>query len=150
MNQDQNNKIKENRVIEFLKSLIEKYKNYNGVNVFVIIVCIILGLGILLSNSFILNLTYTGKLAELKIPVYCSNFCILLVALLFLYFVFGNIKVSLILTMGLLFLIDIVNQIVFSVRGTAFAVADIFSLTTALTVTNGIKYEASYEVKNIL
>ena len=147
MNQDQNKKIKENRVIDFLKSLIEKYKNYNGVNVFVIIICIILGLGILLSNSFILNLTYTGNITELKIPVYCSNFCILLVVLLFLYFVFGNIKISLILTMGLLFLIDIVNQIVYSVRGTAFAVADIFSLTTALTVTNGIKYEASYEVK---
>lgn len=140
----------ENKILSFFKLILNKYKKWNGINIFFISVLVFISLGIILNSSFILNNTDIVELNYSNIKLFFNNYLILIVLFLLLYGIVGNTKFSLIFTITIFVLVDIVNQVVFSLRGTAFAIADIFSFTTALTVTNGLEYKITEGLKKYI
>ena len=69
------------------------------------------------------------------------NYILILASFMALYFILGKTKLALIISTFFWTLIDIINYVVFKIRGTPLAISDIFSVGTALSVTEGLKFE---------
>ena len=69
------------------------------------------------------------------------NYILILASFMLVYFVVGKSKISLIISSIFWILIDIINYVVFKIRGTPLAISDIFSIGTAMSVTEGLKFE---------
>lgn len=69
------------------------------------------------------------------------NGILILATFMFSYMIIGKTKIALIASTGFWIFIDIANYIVFNIRGAVLTISDIFSLSTALTVVEGIKFK---------
>lgn len=69
------------------------------------------------------------------------NGLLILATFMCIYALIGKTKISLVLSTAIWILIDIANYIVFKIRGTVLTISDIFSLSTALTVTEGMEFK---------
>ena len=75
------------------------------------------------------------------IDVIFYNCILVLATVMFFYLFIGKIKPSLIISSFIWILFDIINYVVFKIRGTALAISDVFSLKTAISVTSGIEFK---------
>ena len=138
------------KILDNLKKLKEKYKEFKGVNLIVISIIVLVVVGMIVFSSMKYNgsnLVWdlsrvnedVGTFAETSINDVLLDFGFTLAIILIGYSLFGSIKISMVISCTLWTIINIVNDVLMQLRGTAFAFSDIFSAGTALSVVNGME-----------
>ena len=136
------------KILDNLKKLKEKYKEFKGVNLIVISIIVLVVVGMIVFSSMKYNGSNllwdlsrvnedVGTFAETSINDVLLDFGFTLAIILIGYSLFGSIKISMVISCTLWTIINIVNDVLMQLRGTAFAFSDIFSAGTALSVVNG-------------
>jgi hypothetical protein len=138
------------KILDNFKKLKEKYKEFKGVNLIVISIIVLVVVGMIVFSSMKYNgsnLVWdlsrinedVGTFAETSINDVLLDFGFTLAIILIGYSLFGSIKISMVISCILWTIINIVNDVLMQLRGTAFAFSDIFSAGTALSVVNGME-----------
>ena len=154
------------KILDKTKSLLEKYKKFDGIKlvwriiVLIIITSLIVALSMAYNGSNIVwDITRinedVGIFAETSINDILIDFGFTLSVILIGYSIIGSLKLSMIFSIIVWMLINVFNYILLDLRGTAFSFADIFSAGTAMNVLDGIVISSSeklikYIVVNIL
>ena len=154
-NIEKNNENKKDvKVLDKIKNILKKYKNFEGVNLKlrIFLVFLITSLIVFLSMAYnesnlVWDITRinedVGVFSETSINDVLIDFGFTLSIILIVYGIIGNIKISMIISIIFWMFINIVNYILLELRGTAFAFADIFSVSTGMSVLDGIKINMS-------
>ena len=138
-------KSKNIKILDKVKSLLEKYKKFDGIKLVwrVIILIIITSLIVVLSMAYngsniVWDITRinedVGIFAETSINDILIDFGFTLSVILIGYSIIGSLKLSMIFSIIVWMLINVFNYILLDLRGTAFSFADFFSAGTAMNV----------------
>ena len=149
-NSKEKDKKVKSKILDNIKKLKEKYKEFKGVNLIIISIIVLVVGGIIVFSSmkyngsnFVWDLTRinedVGVFAETSINDVLLDLGFTFSLILIGYSLFGNIKASMIISCILWTIINVVNDVLMQLRGTAFAFSDIFSAGTALSVVNGME-----------
>ena len=87
-----------------------------------------------------------NMLTQLPVRIALMNYLCALVILAFFFVLSGNIRVSTVLSLTLIFLIGILNAFVYQFRGRELSITDIFSAGTALNVANQYHFVPNKEM----
>lgn len=161
-------KIKSNFIKE-IYSKFKGINTFCKIIIMIIVSIIIAANSCAINNGFYTGSTYEEKMTKVKIAfktllldspslefakdiffTWCSikrfdlifkNSLIILSSMLILYVFTGKAKFSTIFSLVFWTLTDVINYIVFDLRGTPIALSDVYSITTAITVIDGMKVE---------
>ena len=152
-------KNKNKKILDKIKTALEKYKNFNGINlmwrviILIIVTVLIVALSMVYNGSNIVwDITRinedVGIFAETSINDILIDFGFTLSIILIGYSLIGSLKISMIFSIVIWMLINVFNYVLLDLRGTAFSFADIFSAGTAMNVLDGIVINSSKKLMN--
>ena len=152
-------KNKNKKILDKIKTTLEKYKNFNGINlmwrviILIIVTVLIVALSMVYNGSNIVwDITRinedVGIFAETSINDILIDFGFTLSIILIGYSLIGSLKISMIFSIVIWMLINVFNYVLLDLRGTAFSFADIFSAGTAMNVLDGIVINSSKKLMN--
>lgn len=157
------------KILKNVYSKFKGFDTFGKILIMIVIAIIIAANSCAINNGFYEGVTYEEKMTKIRIALktllldnpgidfakelffsWCSvkrydlifkNAIVILATMLGLYALTGKSKFSTIFTLVFWTVIDIINYIVFDLRGTPIALSDIYSITTAMTVTSGMNVE---------
>ena len=155
------NKRFKSKVLDKLKNIKAKSKEFKGINLTLIIIAVILVTCFIVFSSMRYNesnlvwdLTRINEdvvtFAETSINDVLIDLGFTLAIILIGYSVLGSIKASMIISTILWSIINFVNYVLMELRGTAFAFSDIFSAGTAVSVLDGMEVSFSNGLKTYM
>ena len=146
-----------NKFVCKVKDFLEKYKKFDGISlkfrilVLVIVTFLIVFLSMNYNGSnFVWDLSRinedVGVFAETSINDILIDLGFTICIILIGYGIIGSLKISMIISVLVWMIINILNFVLLDLRGTAFSFADIFSAGTGISVLDGMKLNLSSEL----